>query len=254
MDITKSWNYYNANGRSLKGIVWMKKTNYPDIFSKEQYHVIVLDMDGTLYYQRSMQFFMCLEMGLYAIKHPLSLERLKIISAFRKIREREEYSGITCADCKEETVYNSLLEYQYAVTAGCMGVTARMVQEVIEEWMMERPLKYLWHVRDKKLCAWIEEWKKQGKKVVIFSDYPVEKKVQALGIEADALYSSHNLRIGRMKPATKGLEVIGKDLQVPLENILVVGDRMSKDGKMAEDAGCDYVILKKWKLSRCINY
>ena len=48
--------------------------------------------------------------------------------------------------------------------------------------------------------------------------------------------------------------MIGKDLQVPLENILVVGDRMSKDGKMAEDAGCDYVILKKWKLSRCIHY
>lgn len=232
----------------------MKKVIYSDMFSKEKYEVIVLDMDGTLYYQRSMQFFMCMEMGIYGIRHPFSLWKFKIIGLFRKIREQSEYSMVTCSDDDKETVHSSLLEYQYAITAKQMDRPVEEICAVVEEWMFERPLKYLWSVRDKQLCEWVMRWREQGKKVVVYSDYPVEKKVKALAIEVDAMYCSDNARISQMKPSTKGMEIICEDLQVTPDSVLVVGDRMSKDGKMAETAGSDYVILKKWKFPRCRYY
>ena len=230
----------------------MKKVAYADTFLNEKYKVIVLDMDGTLYYQRSMQFFMCMEMVAYGLFHPFSLEELKIVKMFRNVREQSEYSMLPYVD--GEAVYKGLLEYQYEITARLMDKTEQEVGMVIEKWMFECPLKYLWCVRDRHLCDWIESWRKEGRKVVVYSDYPVEKKVKALAIEVDAMYCSDNLRIGQMKPSKKGLDIICEDLQMTPDKILVVGDRMSKDGKMAEATGCDYVILKKWKWLRCKHY
>lgn len=232
----------------------MKKVIYSDMFSKEKYEVIVLDMDGTLYYQRSMQFFMCMEMGIYGITHPFSLWKFKIIGLFRKIREQSEYSMVTCSDYDKGTEYNSLLEYQYEITAKQMDRPVEEIRSIVEEWMFERPLKYLWHVRDKHLCDWVMRWQKQGKKVVVYSDYPVDKKIKALGIEVDAMYCSDDPRIGQMKPSPKGMDIICEDLKVNQDKVFVVGDRMSRDGKMAEAAGSDYVILKKWRWSRLRYY
>lgn len=234
----------------------MKKVKYSDVFSKEKYKLIVLDMDGTLYYQRSMQFFMCMEMGIFGIRHPFSLGKLQIIGIFRKIREQSEYSMMPDFEMveKEGKSIKGLLEYQYEVTAKKMNKTVEEVRQTVEEWMFKRPLKYIDKLRDRKLCEWIVRWTAMGKKVVVFSDYPVEKKLAAMGIVADAAYCSDEARIGQMKPSKKGMEIICEDFGVVPEQILVVGDRMSKDGRMAENAGADFVILKKWKWSRIRNY
>ena len=59
-------------------IEYMKTKAYSDVFSKDKYKLLLLDMDGTLYYQRAMQFFMWLEMGAFTIMHPFSLWKLKV--------------------------------------------------------------------------------------------------------------------------------------------------------------------------------
>ena len=232
-----------------------KSASYEDVFLKERYRVIVLDMDGTLYYQRAMQFLMCLEMGAFAIMHPFSLWKLKVISVFRKIREQEVFAKEEFA-CREHVSVEkqSLLEYQYKLTADKMNKSQEVVKQIIEEWMFKRPLKYLQYTCDRKLCDWIEVWKHDGKKVVVYSDYPVKEKCDILGLQVDAMYSSDEERIGQMKPSARALEVIGKDYNVLPCKVLVVGDRTSKDGEMAETFGCDYVILKKWKCLRRRKY
>lgn len=235
----------------------MKKTSYSSVFLDDKYKLIVLDMDGTLYYQRSMQFLMCLEMGVYGIMHPFSLWKLKTVSVFRKIREQAEYSCINemgmdgKADLPNQ---KSLLGWQYELTAKKIGRSASQIQDVVEEWMFKRPLKYLHGLRDVKLCEWAKRWRNEGKKVVVFSDYPATCKVNVMNIDVDAVYSSDENTIGEMKPSAKGIEVISKDFDIMKNQILVVGDRMSKDGKMAENAGVDYVILKKWKAIRNLHY
>lgn len=237
----------------------MKKRTYSDVFLDSKYKLIVLDMDGTLYYQRSMQFLMCLEMGVYGIMHPFSLWKWKVIGLFRKIREQEASScvgEIGGAINEEDSIQKEkcLLEWQYKITAEKVGRGKEQIQDVVEEWMFKRPLKYLLYLRDVKLCEWIKCWRNEGKKVVIFSDYPAVDKCNALEIEADAVYSSDEASIGEMKPSPKGIKVISRDFDVAPNQILIVGDRMSKDGEMAKNAGADYLILKKWKIIRNLHY
>ena len=232
-----------------------KKTSYAEVFSKDKYRVIVLDMDGTLYYQRGMQILMCIEMGAFAIMHPFSVWKLNAVSVFRRIREldlfsKEENFGKD-SGCIEKDL---LLEQQYKMTADKINKPPETVKQVIEEWMFKRPLKYLQYTCDRRLCDWIEMWKQRGKKVVVYSDYPAGEKCDILGIHADAIYSSEQEEIGQMKPSVRGLELISREFAASPDEILVVGDRMSKDGRMAEYFGCEYLILKKWKLWRNKKY
>jgi len=232
-----------------------KKTSYEEVFAQDNFKLIVLDMDGTLYYQRGMQVLMCLEMGAFAVMHPFSLWKLKTISVFRKIRENREF--VTKGIGKEQgdaLAAQNLLKGQYELTAGAVGRSEETVQRIIEEWMFVRPLKYLNYTADVNLLAWVRKWRSAGKKVVIYSDYPVKEKCEVLKVEADAMFSSDEIRIGQMKPSVKALEVICGEFDVRPEDILIVGDRMSKDGKMAETFGCKYVILEKWKVFRKKRY
>lgn len=232
-----------------------KKTSYTEVFSKDKYRVIVLDMDGTLYYQRGMQILMCIEMGAFAIMHPFSLWKLKAVSVFRRIRELDLFSKEEIAAKDDRcTEKHLLLEQQYKMTADKISKSTETVKQVIEEWMFKRPLKYLQYTCDRKLCDWIEVWKQRGKKVVVYSDYPAGEKCDILGIHADAIYSSEQEEIGQMKPSVRGLEVISREFGVSPDEMLVVGDRMSKDGKMAECFGCEYLIIKKWKYWRIKKY
>lgn len=239
----------------VKNMGMDKKTSYAEVFSKDKYRVIVLDMDGTLYYQRGMQILMCIEMGAFAIMHPFSLWKLKAVSVFRRIRELDLFSKEEIAAKDDRcTEKHLLLEQQYKMTADKISKSTETVKQVIEEWMFKRPLKYLQYTCDHKLCDWIEVWKQRGKKVVVYSDYPAGEKCDILGIHADAIYSSEQEIIGQMKPSVRGLEVISREFGVSPDEMLVVGDRMSKDGKMAECFGCEYLILKKWKYWRIKKY
>ena len=210
---------------------------YLSVFSDKKYRLIILDMDGTLYYQRSMQILMCMEMLLYAFGHPFALWKLRVISIFRKTREK--------SSCGMNV---------YAYVAEKLGRNEYDIQQIIEEWMFKRPIKHMKYCCDYKLCEWIAKWKAQNKRVVIYSDYPVKDKCTALGIHLDAMYFSDEDRIGELKPSAKGIEIISEDFLIDPKEILVVGDRDSKDGKMAETAGCDYLILKKWKFFRMTKY
>ena len=229
-----------------------KRASYREVFGAEKYKVIVLDMDGTLYYQRGMQIMMLLEMGAYAVRHPFSLWKFRVISLFRNIREQKIFAKDEAlpSEYRLEEEGRTLLQVQYQIVADKLNKTAGEVAQIIEEWMFKRPLKYLHYTCDKKLRGWLDEWKQSGKKVVIYSDYPVKEKCATLALEADAMYSSEEKKIGRMKPSVKGLEIIGRELAVMPDEMLVIGDRLSKDGKMAEAFGCDYVILAKWKTVR----
>lgn len=228
------------------------KTNchaYAEVLGNNKYKLILLDMDGTLYYQRKMQMLMCMEMLGYALCHPFSLWKLKTISVFRKVREN--VPGMEEKQEKVKTVSGSnLLQEHYKKTAVKIKKAPQEIEEVIGEWMFKRPLKHIYSCRDCVLGDKVQEWKQKGLKVVVYSDYPAEDKCRALGIFPDGIYSSDLERIGQMKPSAKAVEVIVSDFGVEKEEVLVIGDRYSRDGKMAENAHVDYLILEKWHLKR----
>ena len=195
------------------------------------YSVYVFDLDGTLYDQRVLRAMMALRLVSYYVRHPFSAGDLIVLQHFRKVKDR--WSGSS----SEEDIIA-------AVAADKKTGTDR-VRGIVKKWIYDAPLDVLPKTRDKKLIEWIDELRMSGKKVVILSDYPTSDKLRSLGVNADAQYSPDDDRIVEMKPSPVGLNVVMQDMSVAAEEILMIGDRYEKDGKAAEAAGVDFIILER---------
>jgi len=186
-----------------------------------EYRLIILDMDGTLYYQAPLRFCMCIELMLYYAVHLRRIAELFMIYRFRKSYER--------------------------------GVLEQG-NSVIRYWMQERPLRYISRFRDKKLIFLIQQLREHGAKIAVYSDYPVQQKLTALpDLTTDYYFCAADPAIQCLKPDPAGLKNILHITGETAENSLFIGDRYEKDGKCAENAGVDYIILDNSPLFRNIN-
>ena len=78
----------------------------------------------------------------------------------------------------------------------------------------------------------------------LISDYPCEKKAQALGVGQAVDCRS----LGALKPLPDALLLLAERHQLPPERILQVGDREDTDGLMAAQAGVESLILgRDWE-------
>ena len=228
----------------------MKNSNLRKNIS--EYKAVVFDLDGTLYYQRRLRIKMACMLLKHYLCHFWRIKDIFIIKRFREIREN--WDEIKTVTGEEKTGGNSgragLEDSQYTYTAGLMKESRDRVREVVKTWMYERPLGAVYETRDTELIRIIDDIKKRGQKVYIFSDYPIEDKLKALGISADGMYAATDERLGELKPSPKGLRLIMQDHGYGSDDILMIGDRMSRDGLAAANAGCDYLILPKSPLKR----
>ena len=189
-------------------------------------NTIIVDLDGTLYYQYGVH----LVMGCQLLLHFWKVKDLKIIMEYRKIREKN---------------INNIVDKQYKIVADKYHVEEEYVKKVIDEWLFQRPLKALKKFKDKQLDKIITEFSQKGGKVYIYSDYPTKEKLKQLNTKFDKAYDSTNDNIKTLKPDKKGLEYIIKENNLQKEKILFIGDRDSKDGEISRKCNIDYVILPK---------
>lgn len=168
------------------------------------------------------------------LRRPRSALEMKIVFDFRKAREKNSATICGCID-----------KQQYEWGAQRSGVPAEQVRQAVEKWMIVRPLPYLSACRFNGVTKLFADLKAAGISTGIFSDYPADQKLRALGLEADVTLSAVDAEVDCFKPAPKGLRVIAEKLHVPLEECLFVGDRDDKDGECARRAGMPYLILKK---------
>lgn len=210
------------------------------------YEVYIFDLDGTLYYQKPFRIRMLWTLVKHVILHPKSIRDLFVIKTYREVREQWEQREKE-HDFREGM---SLDERQYAYVAAKTGVSCDCVRQAVEFFMHKLPLKLLPAFRDEILEELIQKLKKEKKKVVIYSDYPVEEKLTCLDIYADACYTSGDACIGCMKPDPKGIHVILNALGCGNDNAVMIGDRYEKDGIAAEKNGVDYVIVDSSKKER----
>ena len=225
----------------------MDKMNRP----LSEYKAVVFDLDGTLYYQRRLRIKMAWILGTYYLCHFWRIKDLLIIKKFREVREH--WDEVENEPCDEK---DDLESSQYRYLADRMHVSRKRVKDVIETWMYEKPLKTVYETRDDALLGIIGYIKKRGQKVFVFSDYPIEDKLKAIGLSVDGMYAATDRRLNELKPSPKGLKLIMEDASLAAEDILMVGDRMSRDGQAAENAGCDYIILpaSRYKRKKLYKY
>ncbi|MBQ3446072.1 MAG: HAD family hydrolase [Synergistaceae bacterium] len=85
-----------------------------------------------------------------------------------------------------------------------------------------------------------------GKTVIIYSDYPVKEKLDALSFTPDYSFWSGDGFIECMKPDSSGIARVIDSLGFDRVEILYVGDRYGRDGLCAEGTGIDYMDVKEF--------
>ena len=80
-------------------------------------------------------------------------------------------------------------------------------------------------------------------KIGVYSDYPAESKLHALGLNVDLVVASTDPTINRFKPDPTGLIHITKMFNVEPSRCMLIGNREEKDGECAMRANMEYVII-----------
>lgn len=182
------------------------------------YDLVVFDMDGTLYDQPRLRRRMMVRLAGEAIRSR-SLAVPRTLSAFR--RRREALGTATAVDF-------AVAQYDLP------GRPAETVRALVEDWIEQRPLPLLRECRTAGADTLLARLARRHV-VAVFSDYPAEAKLAALGLSARLAVSAE--QVGRLKPDPAGLYHLMAEAGVPPERTLMIGDRDDRDGEAARRAG-----------------
>ncbi len=198
--------------------------------SDKQDKFYVVDVDGTLYFHTPVRLMMIFEMMWYMLFHLNKYKDILLIYKYRKYHKHG--TQINHFDFAQKNQFD--VEY---------------VNRTVNEWMILRPLKWIRLFADKKLISFLS-----NKKVIYFSDYPTEQKLQCLNLSCLGQYYCDNINIIHHKPSPEGLEYISNKHGLQKKDMYVIGDRYSHDGLCAENFGCNYLILSKYRIFRMWQY
>ncbi|MGC4234638.1 MAG: HAD family hydrolase [Niabella sp.] len=194
--------------------------------------LVIFDVDGTLYNQRKLQFSMGLSLLKYYLVHPFEIKDLYILYQFRK--EREKRSGYNSANLNEE---------QYQWCANKLHIPVKQVKAIVSKWIYDRPLQYLRNTKYSGTTALFDALRRQNIKIAAYSDYPANDKLNAMDLQTDISVSSTDAEINSFKPSPRAIYFICKELNIAKEACLFIGDRDSRDGQCARNAGVRYIVL-----------
>lgn len=195
--------------------------------------LVVFDVDGTLYHQKALRIRMALELG----KHSLTARELRTLRILRAYRQKREELAEAETPAFEEVLQADI----------CMrtGVGKDELASIVEEWIERRPLPYLLRTRRSGIAEVFAALRQSGRKVAVLSDYPTERKLTALGLEADFHLAASDPEVGIMKPNSKGLRLLMERAGCTSAETLMIGDRDERDGEIARREGVAAMILDR---------
>jgi HAD superfamily hydrolase (TIGR01549 family) len=193
----------------------------------------LFDVDGTLYRQGPVRACITAEMALHfagsgrvrALKRHAS-----VLMAFRAVREELRLLGRASAP---------LAELQYDETARRTGCPAREVRQMVEEWMMRRPVKYLRLARRDDVAGLLAILKRSRIRLGVLSDYPADAKLVSLGFGGvfGLRLCTTDPDVNAFKPHPGGLLRACERWGLPPSEVVYVGDRADVDARAAAAAG-----------------
>jgi FMN phosphatase YigB (HAD superfamily) len=208
----------------------------------EKIRLVVFDLDGTLYNQRRLRARVALPL-LYGAMQSRTLKTLNVLRVFRH-----------CREVLGEKSSDDFISLQFEETAMRCGCSVDDVRNIVGEWIEQRPLKYLMACRYRGVQELFEALHRSGRIIAIFSDYPAEEKLKALGLRADLVVSASDADVLRLKPDPAGLHKILKAVGVEARHSLMVGDRFDRDWAVANRVGMPAIIRSRKEDSRCATF
>ena len=202
---------------------------------------IILDVDGTMYAQRPVQMAMLLRLAGFAARRPV--EGARCVSALRAYRHAQE----TLRSSPDDGEHAGRMQYQLAAARSRTNVDT--VRGHVARWMEQEPLGFVARAGHPGLREFLLASRARGIALGVFSDYPAEEKLRALGVRelVDVVRSAHDSDIGCFKPDPRGLLVVAAELGVRPAECVYVGDRAEVDGVAAGRAGMRGFIIDSGK-------
>jgi putative hydrolase of the HAD superfamily len=201
--------------------------------SDARYTAWLLDFDGTLYRPSPVKLWMGLELLLFGAAH------LRTLRSFRHEHERIRR--------EQEHEVEDPFQLQIQRTATKLGLDPQRVARIVEQWMFERPQKWIRRHARAELVHEVHQFRSRGGKLAVVSDYPVSAKLKAIQPELvpDVIVASgEHGGPGRLKPYPDGYLKAAHRLDLAPERCLVIGDRQDADGLAAERAGMGFRLIK----------
>jgi FMN phosphatase YigB (HAD superfamily) len=195
---------------------------------------VLFDVDGTLYRQRPLRLLMAAELGALAFRHPRGAPAVwRTLSAYRKAQE--SLRGREGAGAAR----------QLELAAARARMSTDEVAAIVDEWMIERPLKHLARCRAHGLVDLLEFLTARRVQMGILSDYPARKKIDALGVGHyfSVILCGSDPEVGAFKPSPRGFLAACARWQLDPADVLYVGDRMDADAAGAAAAKMPAVIV-----------
>lgn len=196
----------------------------------------LVDLDGTLYYPLPVRAAMTCEVAVAGTRV------LPVIRAFRHQHEIVRKAQHTQ---REQRAVEATSPYQLQLerTAESLARDVRDVQRIVEEWMLERPGKWLKAFRRQSLLREIEHFRSGGGVTALVSDYPALTKLKAIGAEQLfdlVLANGESPDVTVLKPDPACMLAAAAKLGVAPEQCLVIGDRADTDGASARAANMTF--------------
>ncbi len=200
------------------------------------YDAWLVDLDGTLYRARWVKLAMAAELALFG------WSALRTLRQFRHDHEalrEEQHAG-------QALTHASPFQSQLARTAKTLQVPSEHIERVVQDWMFRRPGKWIRRFPRASLLAELRAFKARGGRTALVSDYPAERKLDALGVRPlfDVVVANgEGNGPARLKPDPEGYLHAAALLGVAPAACLVIGDRDDADGAAARAANMAFRLV-----------
>lgn len=192
--------------------------------------LVIFDVDGTLYDQRRLRARMLAAL-LRGVVESRQLLVPQVIGSFR--RHREKLGSDLDAN---------FVTLQYSLTAQACGCPEKVVRQIVKEWIERRPLAHVGRCIYPGVRSLFDALAASGRKVAVFSDYPAEAKLAALGLQCPLTVSAEDGDVLRLKPHPAGLDKILRLTGVEAGRAILIGDRFDRDWQAANSIGMKALI------------
>jgi putative hydrolase of the HAD superfamily len=192
----------------------------------------LVDFDGTLYRSTPVKLAMAVELACFGWGSARLL---------RRFRHAHEELRATPADAQD-----SPFDQQIRHTAKALGTSPDHVRKVVDNWMFERPRKWIKRSLRHALIEELRTAQANGAKLAVVSDYPASFKLSALAgqLTFDTVVSNGEPGgPANLKPDPEGYLLAAARLGIAPERCLVVGDRADADGEAARRAGMPFRLV-----------
>lgn len=194
----------------------------------------IFDIDGTLYSQKAMRMKMLKRLLFFYAVRPNRLKELFALKSFRELREMDEWKQARFKDLYREISKKTTLP-------------VTKIERTIQYWMFQAPLDIINKCSYQDVVSYVNEQHRNGKKVIIYSDYPAIEKLNVIGIEYDLVFAFGVDGINEQKPSLQIMEKIVSESGLTADQLLYVGDRDDRDKASAELVNISYCDIQTFK-------